>query len=170
MSGLYPDVTEQAVIKALGDFLTSIVDCPVLRSQVNRVAMPVGDVIYMTPLTRTALSVSVDKFVAPNMNISRSTQIDVQIDCYGAQSGDRAQTIATLLRDGYAANAMPANVQPLYAGDPRQLPLVDGEEQYVERWTFEAALQIAPVVTVPQDSATSIVVGLVNVDAKYPPA
>ena len=162
------DITETAIVKALGDFISGVVSCPVLRSQVNRVSMPVGDFIMMTPVHRLALATNVDTYTDPNKLIRRSTQVDIQIDCYGQLAGDRAQMLATLLRDDYACAQM-VGVQPLYAGDAHQMPLITGEEQYLERWTFEASLQANPTVTVPQDFMDTADIGLVDVDAKYPP-
>lgn len=173
MTAVIPDILQQAAFNTLAGFIASLVDCPVLRSQVNRVSMPSGSVIYITPTGASALAVSVDSFTATTQNVRRSTQLDYQVDCYGAGAADRAQTIVTLLRDGYAcdqfAAANPA-VQPLYAGDTRQIPLIDGEEQYVERWTFDAVLQVKPTVSVPIQSMTAAQVGLINVDRTYPPA
>lgn len=165
------DVTEAAVIKALGDFISSVVSVPVLRSQTNRVSMPTSDFVMMTPVNRAPMATNVDTYTTTTKAASRSTRVDVQIDCYGVSAGDNAQMLATLLRDDYACTAMAGTgVQPLYAGDAHQMPLITGEDQYLERWTFEAALQASPAVTVPQDSMTQATVQLVSVDAKYPPA
>ena len=48
------------------------------------------------------------------------------------------------------------------------MPLVDGEDQYTERWTFIAALQINPVITVPETTAGTLTAGIINVDTTYP--
>jgi hypothetical protein len=60
-------------------------------------------------------------------------------------------------------------MQPLYASDARQLQFVTGEAQYMERWGFDAVLQMNPIVSVPQDFADSLTVGLIDVDVVYPP-
>jgi hypothetical protein len=49
------------------------------------------------------------------------------------------------------------------------VPLVTGEEQYLERWTVRAVLQYNPVTTVLQDYAGSATVNVINVDERYPP-
>lgn len=165
------DITETQVIKALGDFISGVVSCPVLRSQVNRVSMPTGDFIMMTPAHRSALATNVDTYPSDAKAVQRSTQIDVQLDFYGSGAGDRAQTVATLLRDEYACAEMTGTgVQPLYAGDAHQMPLITGEEQYLERWTVEVSLQANPTITIAQDFMETAVIGLVEVDAKYPPS
>jgi len=170
MTAVVPDIPQQTVFNALADFIAAIVDCQVIRGQANRVSMPVGDVIYVTPIRKAALAVSVDSYTTTNRNVQRSTQFDFQVDCYGAGAADRAQAITALLRDGYAFDQMAAGVKPLYASDAQQMPLVTGEEQYLERWTFEASLQANPTVSVAQDSMSQATIQMVAVDAAYPPA
>lgn len=166
-----PSLTEAALMRALGDFIKPLVDCPVVRGQNNRVPLPAGDCIIMTPTGAVPLSTNVDAFSDSTKTVTRPTQFNVQIDCYGAAASDRAQTIGTLLRDDYACQKFAdSGVQPLFAGDAHQMPLVTGEQQYVERWTFEACFQYNPVLTVPQDSANALDVDLIDVDAAYPPA
>jgi hypothetical protein len=96
----------------------------------------------------------------------------VQIDCYGALANERAATISMLLRDNYACASFTTSgydIQPLYADNAQQMPLIDGESQYLERWFFNAVLQYNPVITVNQDTANAIDVGLVSVDVVFKP-
>jgi hypothetical protein len=64
---------------------------------------------------------------------------------------------------------MPANIQPLYADNPTQMPLIDGEAQYEQRWKLTASLQYNPIVTVSQDFADTLTLTLDEVDATFPP-
>jgi hypothetical protein len=169
-------ITESNVLAALRTFILSLVSCEVIKGLGNRVAMPASDFIAMTPVIAPPLATNVSTFSdapgAGTQNIERSTQYMVQIDCYGATAGDRATLISTLLRSEYACNSFAASgfdIQPLYAEDPKQMPIVDGEAQFEERWTFNAVLQMNPVISVPQDFAAALNVGLVNVDASYKP-
>lgn len=165
-------ITEAQVFTALRAFLLTIVDCEVVRLPANRVAMPVGDFIGLTPLLNTSLSTNVDSYAGTSKSIKRASQFTVQVDCYGSGAGDRATAITTLLRDGYGCEQFTASgfdIQPLYAGDARQFPLVDGEAQYEERWTFDAVLQFNPVLTITQQSALALAVNLKEVDRTYPP-
>jgi hypothetical protein len=57
----------------------------------------------------------------------------------------------------------------LYAGDPRQVPFINGEAQWEERWTLDVALQANQTVQVSQQFADEVDAGLINVDATYPP-
>lgn len=171
MSAVIPSITETNLLTALRTFILSVVDCEVIRTQVNRVATPAGDFIAMTAKLSTPLATNVDAYTANSKSITRSTQWNVQIDCYGALANERATALSMLLRDGYGCESFKASgfdIQPLYADDAQQFPLVTGEDQYVERWFFNAALQYNPVVNVSQDSANVLSIGIKEVDRYYP--
>lgn len=168
-------ITEGNLFKALGDFLTSIVGDIVVKGQVNRVPMPAGDTVYMTPGASVQLATVVqtytDEGTTHTSNFKQSKQWAAQIDCYGASANDCAAAISTALRTIYACDFFKATgleIQPLYATDPQQLPLVTGENQYLERWGLQAVLQYNPVITVTQEFADQLVIGLINVDATFP--
>ena len=167
-----PSILQSDVFTALRAVIITIVSCPVIRTQVNRVPPPVGAYVAMTQTGGAPLSTNTDTWTATEKTVLRPEQFTIQIDCYGAGSGDDARAIAALMRDAYACDLMAAsnpNIQPMYAGDARQMPLVDGESQYEERWTFDVVLQINPTITMPQQSANALQVGLLNVDRTYPP-
>lgn len=167
-----PSITETQVFTALRTFVLSIVSCEVIRLPSNRVAMPVGDFVALTPMSIAPLSTNVDTLVGANKTVLRASQFTVQVDCYGASSSSNATALSTLLRDSYGCDQFALSgfdVVPLYAGDAHQLPLVTGEAQYVERWTFDAVLQFNPVMTVPQDSATTLSIVPKDVDRTFPP-
>ena len=171
MADILPSVNEVDVFTALRAFILTVVGCPVVRTQVNRVPMPTGDFIALTPKSATPLETNTDTYTATTKTVERRTQYTIQIDCYGTLASDRAQTIATLLRDSYAADQFAASgydVTPLYAGDAQQMPLIDGEEQYEERWTFDAVLQVNPLITLPEETANTLTVGIIPADVVYP--
>lgn len=120
-----------------------------------------------------AQSLSSRALASGGLEALQPTQVDVQLDVYGPASADNAQIISTLLRDPYGVAKFAESgfdVSPLYAIDPRQAPFVDEQNQYENRWIVEAALQANQVVLgVPQQFADSVAVGLVSVDATYPP-
>jgi hypothetical protein len=172
MSDTLPSILETNIFSALRAFITSLVACPVIRTPVNRAAMPTGDFIALTPMGRTPLSTNTDAYTASSETILSPVQYTVQVDCYGAAAGDRANTLSSLFRDDYACQSFISSgfdVQPLFATDARQMPLVSGEDQYIERWTFECVMQANPVVTIAAQTADALVVNLINVDATYPP-
>lgn len=105
-------------------------------------------------------------------NVTQATEVVVQLDVHGPNGADNAQRISTLLRDDYAVMQFATygvDVTPLYAEDPKQLPFLNAEQQYEDRWVVEALLQTNPVVGVPQQFADSTEVDVVSVDAAYPP-
>lgn len=98
----------------------------------------------------------------------------VQLDVHGNDSGNNAQIISTLFRDEYATAffselATGDTISPLHADDPRQMPFLNAEAQYENRYVVEARLQANQTVTRPQQYADEAVVGLIDVDATYPP-
>jgi hypothetical protein len=170
-------ITETAALTVLRSFIMSLVDLDgdhVIRGLRNRAAMPSGDFVVITPLINVPLSTNVETYTPDGSTASnkRSTQFNVQIDCYGDLAMDRANTLSMMVRSDYACQQFAASgvdMQPLYATDAVQRPFVSGEAQYIERWGFDAVMQINPVVSVPQQFADSLEVGLIDVDVVFPP-
>ena len=170
MADILPNLTEEDIFTALRTVILTVVGCPVIRAQVNRAPMPLGDFIALTPKSAIPLETNIDTYTATTKTVERRTQYTIQIDCYGTLASDRALTIAMILRDSYAANQFAAlgyDMAPLYAGDATQMPLIDGEEQYEERWTFDAVLQVNPSITLTEETANTLTVGLVPADVFY---
>ncbi|WP_291351439.1 hypothetical protein [Acidovorax sp. 16-64-162] len=103
MADILPSVTETQAFTALGTVIQSVVGCPVIRAQVNRTAMPVGDFIVMTQRSFTRLSTNVVKSTSTTKTMMQPVKWAIQIDCYGLLAADRATSISTILRDEYAA-------------------------------------------------------------------
>lgn len=163
-------VTETQIFTALRAFILGVVDCEVIRVPNNRVPMPVGEFISLSAISNSPLSTNVSSYSSTEKSIIRPSQFTIQVDCYGASAGDRATAITTLFRDAYGCDALaPSGIQPLYASDARQMPMVDGESQYVTRYTFDAVMQFNPVLTVSQQSANELQVGIKEVDRAFPP-
>lgn len=98
----------------------------------------------------------------------------IQLDFHAADntSGDLANIVSALLRDEFGvdqfANQSPKyDVAPLYADDARQMPFYDGEQQTEFRWVVDALLQANVVVSVPQQFADAIDLGVISVEATY---
>lgn len=169
-------ITDQDIFTALRVFLLSILPggTEVVQSQDNRVAMPLGGFVAMNNAGSKRLETNVVTYTAGSSNpgtknIQTSTQYTMQLDFYGPVAADWANTAQILFRDEYATSIFPTNIQPLYADDPIQIPLIDGEAQYEQRWKLNAVMQYNPVTTVAQDFATSIVIGVEEVDVAFPP-
>ena len=167
-------ITRKMIFDTLRAFLIELATPQrVIRTPVNRAAMPKDAYVAMTPGATFPLAtptVTVDG--SGNRSVKRSSQFNCQIDCYGPDSGDLAELITMLFREQYAVEKFAASgleIAPLYASDARQMPLVTGEEQYLERWTFELSLQFNPIVSTVQQSANMLSVGIISVDEAYPP-
>lgn len=153
-------VTQDDITTALRGFLIALIPKrSVILSQINRSPMPDGDFIVMTPLNSTGLSTSVAIYNAPiaagmgESLITRTTRWTCQIDCYGQFAHEDAHIIATTVRTEHASELFKRSgidMTPLYASDPIQTTMINGEQQYESRWTFEFTAQINPIVTTEQ--------------------
>jgi hypothetical protein len=179
------DITETILLTALRGFLLSAVSGDVVQSQQNRVAMPKGTFTIMTPIDSVGISVNRKTYHDTGVagtgteGNTQSKKWRCQLDCYGAQAHDNATLISTLWRTPYACGlfitacqtlGIPSkSIAPLYAGDPHNTNMINAEEQFQDRWTLDVTLQFNPTVTVPQDFAAQLIIGLAEVDAKFPP-
>lgn len=171
-------VTEELLYTALRGFLLPIVDGEVFQTQDNGVSMPNGQFTTMTTLRVDGLST--DKKVwadtgssaTSSMKHTRSSQWAVQIDVYGDLAMDRATSAAALVRTDYACDLFTAfgiDMAPLYAGEPHQTTMINAEQQYESRWTFDVMFQFNPIYTVPEQYADQLQINLAEIDATFPP-
>lgn len=171
----------------LGDFIKSVLGLnagQVFQGYPNRTAMPpsaAAGYVVMSAMTKRRLRTNVDTWVSgpdpTEMSAEQGQQIDIQIDCYSPISSDWSDILTTLLRDEYGCIALagagnyPDNpiCQPLYADDPIRAPLVNGEEQYEDRWIVTARIQYNPVTVTPQQFADTLgPVDIIDVEVSYP--
>jgi len=168
-------VTETQLYTALRSLLLSLLSCPVIQTQQNRAAMPTGAFCAMTSLGTYGLSTDKPAYspTSGSESHTRATRWDVQLDFYGPNATDNANLIATMVKSDYACTQLASaaiEIQPLYANDPRQMSIVNAEQQYEKRWIVEASFQFNPVISVPQDFANSLTVIPAEIDAVFPPA
>lgn len=138
----------------------------------NGVPMPDGQFIAMTDAGKTRLSTNVSTYDIglEERSILQATEYRIQLDCYGPNSSDHSTVLMIMLRDQYACDVLAEyGVQPLYATEPTHSALVNGEENYEQRWMLTAVLQFNPVVTLSQQYADQLNADLVSVDATFPP-
>jgi hypothetical protein len=94
------------------------------------------------------------------------SEIVVQLDVHGPNSADNTQTITTLFRDDFGVQQFIGSgfdVAPLYADDPKQIPFINDQSQYEDRWVIEAHLQANCVISTAQQFASSLNVNLIEV-------
>lgn len=162
--------TQDDIFVLVRAFVLSLIECEVVQGLGNRVPTPLGGYIALTATRITRLSTNVTTYDhATNRQVKMPTQYAIQIDCYGPLSSDWATTIAAMWRDPYGCDQLAPNAQPLYCDDPSQIGLVDGEDEYEQRWMISAILQFNPVVTVSQEYADNLNLDVVSVDATFPP-
>lgn len=173
-------LTESQTLQALGQFLIAVLPAgtQVVAGQDNRVASPQADnYAVMTPILRVRLATNrsdyTDGFPSnPQTRAdTQATQVTIQVDTFGPLSADNAHVIQTLLRSDWGVDQFSTYgfaVTPLYTSDPRQMKFTDESAQVQQRWSIDCVLQADPVVTVPQDFADQLAVGVISVEATYP--
>ena len=160
-----PSLTVNDCIEALGVFLTPFLAAGgvaqiAVRGQVNRVPMPIQGGVVLTELMTTGIGRPRTDWpmdsVQPEdqiITLSGPTRIDVQCDFYSEGAGDVCEAVRIAFDSSWAYEQFPPDVKPLYISEGRQGPLVSGEQQYVNRFTADVAIQYNPVVIVDQQSA-----------------
>lgn len=157
--------SDDAVLTAVRALLLAILGdgWEVFQGQGNRVPEPAGDnFVVMTPVHRNRLStntVTWDTAAEDPTALAHRHDVEIQfqLDIHGPLGADAATTIAMLLRDDWAVPQLaPAGVAPLYATDGNQLPFINGEHQYENRWVMTAAFQIVPTVSTPAEFTASL--------------
>jgi hypothetical protein len=167
------DIVDQDVYTALRSFLLSVlpINTPVIQGIVNKVSMPAGGFVSMTSKGQERIATNINTTDSANQITKVNTPMtySMQLDFYGAGSQSWAIQFQALFRDEFATRSMPKNITPLYSDDPMQMPLINGEEQYEQRWKVSAKMQYSPIITIPQQSATQLNVGIIEIDTTYTP-
>ena len=120
-------------------------------------------------------SIASEVLAAGVLNAEQHIDLTIQIDVHGPNSGDNSQIVTTIMRDDYAAlwlkrSEWAGQVAPLFCENPRQIPFVNGENQYEDRWVVETSVQVNAVVQdIPQQFFDAVTISLVAADAKYVP-
>ncbi|KAK0332368.1 hypothetical protein LTR94_025170 [Friedmanniomyces endolithicus] len=153
-----PSITEDQIMTGLRAFILDVLPkdqgIEVVQGQDNGVPMPsAGDFVVMTPARRQQLSQTARAY-DPDAG-------EKELDTYGPNASDYVQIITTLFRDEYGFNFFKARgLAPLYCDDGAQMPLVSGEQTYIQRWTMHGLLQANLAVTVNQEFADTLITTL----------
>jgi hypothetical protein len=124
---------------------------------------------YIVNPSQTASS---EVMACGNKNMLQPVKFTVQLDVHGPNSGDNSQIITAAYRDDYAVQSFASSgydVAPLYCGEPKQIPYINGESQYEERWVIDALMHCNPIIGVPQQFFTSAQIGLKPIDQFFHP-
>ncbi len=168
-------ISDTDVFTALRAFLLSAFGGEVIRGIQNRVASPKVAFIAMSPSGLKRISTNIDTvdIEGETKTVTMHTQACIQLDFYGSGSANQAEIFTALWRDDtscvyFSDNHYP--ISPLDCSDPAQIPLVNGEQQYEQRWVIKAFLQYNAAVTLDQPLFTGVEVALIDVDTTYPPS
>ena len=165
-----PSISEDDIMTATRAFLLAVLPTgvEVIQGQQNLAPEPRGpNHIVMTPARREQLRATTHDYdgTANTNTITRSTGFHLTLDIYGPSASDNAQVVSTLLRDAYGCQFLAAyGIQPLYCDDGQQMPLVNGEFQYENRWMVRAVLQANPSVAVGAEFSDIVITTLTKAD------
>ena len=172
-------ITKSQLQTALRTFLIGLLGSSwqIIEGQDNRVPMPVGNFVVMTSMTVGYIATPQESWSAGSANpgvdsAKTSSQWRCQLDFYGTGAQDAATAVSRIIRTTYACDQFTASgvdMQPLYAEEPKNLTMINAENQYESRWSFDFVAQFNPVVSTPLDFADSLTVELAEVDAVFPP-
>ena len=167
------DIIDQDVFVSLVTFFKSFIPAGVeiIQAQENLVAMPKGGFIAMNNVGMDRISFNVDTYSSTLQQkfILTPTNYAMQLDFYGPDSQVWAFETQALFRDEYSTEMFPSNIQPLYADDAIQIPLITGEEKYEQRWSLKANLQYNPIITTDQQSALQLYIEPAPIDQTFTP-
>ena len=168
MPNYVASITVDDVITALGAFVQPFIGqgTPIIRGQQNRVSPPPSDAtgwLVLTELLQVDIETpSLSDVGNQTVSIAGPKRIDVQMDFYGPSAPDWCAAVKGVWRTVYAPAQFRDGIKPLYCDDGRQMPLITAEQQYQSRWTLTASLQYNLVVSLPQQSATTLAVEIIE--------
>ena len=177
---MVPSLTQDQVNAILRAFIIQILPSgvAVTNAQQNLVAEPSADnFVLLTLLSRQRLGTTVtDWDMSAHGNPTTQSNIEavsisMQLDFHGAGSTDMAQVFCTLFRSDYTYQFMAASgLYPDYCTDGMQMPFVNDQDQYENRWVVNAVFDANIIVPTTQQFADAVTVGLIEIDTVYPPA
>jgi hypothetical protein len=160
--------TEDEVFDTMWGFIAALFDVSVqpyiFKGFQNVTATPAGvTYVVISPGVKTRFNQGTRSYDALNLlsNNERSTQYSYQVDCYGPLGPDYADIVSTAWRTMWACDQLSNYglvtplIEPLFADEPSQLNIVNGEMQYEQRYMTKLYGQVNTVVGLPQDFFTA---------------
>jgi hypothetical protein len=187
------DITDDDVYNALAAFVGMIIPggTDIERGQLNQVSMPSGPCVILTTVgvpdrigTNEELTESIDWSADDNapvdsgnlpaggsgfaVYVTSDFKYSVQADFYSPDAESWAMSAELLWRSKIAWNAMPPGIKPLYSEGRMQIPLVGGEQQWIQRWTMTLVLDYQPTWSQATQAATTATVVPEPIDVFFP--
>lgn len=148
------EVTNGVVQTGATLYGVNVTGAPVIVAQTSG---PVGGVgTYTLNASLTAASGAI---YAGTRGMIQPQDMAVQVDIHGPASADNATVLTTQWFSQAGVDACLAQggvIAPLYAGEPRQMPFVNDQNQVEERWAVDLHFQANPVVLITQQFATQL--------------
>lgn len=119
----------------------------------------------------TSQTVTSSKMASGARSQTQSAEAVIQLDVHGPLGGDWSKIISTTFRDNYGVDFFTNTglpIAPLYVEDPHQVPFINGEQQYEDRWVVTLVLQVNWTVSIAQQYADVLSVTLLNVETEFP--
>lgn len=158
------DLTENEIIDLLADFLEPIVG-KCLGAYANRVPMDNEQFAMLSPLRYIRhTTTKASRLSDTTEGLSEVRQLDVQVDIYGENAGDRAVALETVWASDYAYRNTDERIAPLYSSAAMRSPFVDESRQWLERYTITLSMQVHITITVGQDYFADVEFSTVQVN------
>jgi hypothetical protein len=129
----------------------------VVQELQNRASAPADGYVNMLHKAQKRMGMNTVAYSGPGETITTTRPMDfpIQVDTYGASAGDWADIIATMWASPLAIAFLASyGLVPLFADDPVELSIVNGEAQYEERWVTVLHMQINPALAAPMTFLT----------------
>ena len=177
------DITDKDVYNALEKFFQMFLPegTPIVRGQQNGVPLPDVPCVIMTTIgvpdrigTNAESTEAVTNAQGEITGFEALAEADfkytVQADFYSPDAESWAMATELIWRGTIGFSAMPDGMKPLYSEGRQQLPLVGGENQWIQRWTMTLVLDYQPTYTQTTQAATTVTVVPEAIDVFFPTA
>lgn len=122
--------------------------------------IPGGNGTYTVSVSQ---NVGSETMAAGIETLLQPVEAHIQLDIFGPNSWNNADIVSTVFRDErgvllFASGDPPVSgaITPLYVEDPRQMPFIDENQQYEDRWVVELHLEVNQTLNLPQEFASAL--------------
>jgi len=129
-----------------------------------------------TYLVSVSQSVTSQSMAAGIETLMQPTEVRIQVDIHGPNSWNNAEIITTIFRDERGVLAfigdnppVSAQITPLFADDPRQMPFTNENQQVENRWIVVLHLEVNQKLSLPQQFAQQVEVSSIRDADSYTP-
>lgn len=127
-------------------------ECEVIRGYSNNTPLPADDFILMNIINETELNTSINEYDRENeeKNITKSIEMQMQVDFFGDLAGERARTFSNLWRDFDACEHL-EYCKPLYCDNVVYVNFVNEQSNFEDKYSVTIHLTYNTTVTRKQE-------------------